>query len=522
MRRLTVCGGLLAGVVLLGLAGPASGAFDSTALLFDDTKVYQYELWFYTADWVDSLEYYKNLDERYIPARFLWRRAPGDSVAFDSIGVRYKGNSSYSFAGTSPKKPFKFKFDEYRGSQNLCGTSRLNFSNGARDPSQMREKISYDIIRTYMPAPRAAYATITIAGQLIGFFTQVEQVDKTFLTQNYADNDRNLFKSGDDGANLGYLGQNQSSYEPYYELKTNETVNDWWDLIVMIDKLNNTPDSTFTRVVGSYLDLDRCARYLAFNQVFSNFDSYTGSGRNYYLYNDNGRMTVIPWDLNLSFGDYTNNWNVITASISAPSNLAQRPLNHRIMANDSLRRIYLGYIEDMIDGPAAAESIAVTADRIKAFIDPWVQADSHKLHTYADFVTNVESDVTLLQGPTRIVMPGIKSFMTKRIASLRSQLTALPVADRQRRTVTAAAALAVRAADDGRVTFVYAVDGKNACPVRITVFDCRGQAVAALDEGTKTAGTYTCAWDARAMAAGCYVIQLNIAPGVPVKMMVVH
>ena len=40
--------------------------------------------------------------------------------------------------------------------------------------------------------------------------------------------------------------------------------------------------------------------------AISNFDSYTGSGRNFYLYDDltSGKFKMMPWDLNESFGAY--------------------------------------------------------------------------------------------------------------------------------------------------------------------------------------------------------------------------
>jgi len=72
------------------------------------------------------------------------------------VGVRYKGNSSYAFAGKSPKKPFKFSFDKYIDDRRFFGIKKLNFSNGANYPTMTREKISYDILARYMAAPRAA------------------------------------------------------------------------------------------------------------------------------------------------------------------------------------------------------------------------------------------------------------------------------------------------------------------------------------------------------------------------------
>src|SRR5690606_21660099 len=275
-------------LLVMGLAAFASGqSVDSAAALFDGAKVNSYELRFYSADWEDSLEYYKEFaGEIYMPARFVYRAPGGDSVVLDSIGVRYKGNSSYNFAKATPKKPFKFKFDKYRSDQRFFGVEKLNFSNCAADPSFMREKIGYDIAAKYMPAPRASFANISVEGRLIGLYTQVEQVDKFFLRRHFQDDDGNLFKAADNGATLQYRGQNQSAYAAEFELQTNEKADDWSDLVNLLDKLNGTPAPDFVRAVGAVLDLDIAIRHLALTTVLSHFDSYTGSGRNFYLYSD--------------------------------------------------------------------------------------------------------------------------------------------------------------------------------------------------------------------------------------------
>src|SRR5690606_10721689 len=215
------------------------------------------------------------------------------------------------------------------------GVEKLNFSNCAADPSFMREKIGYDIAAKYMPAPRASFANISVEGRLIGLYTQVEQVDKFFLRRHFQDDDGNLFKAADNGATLQYRGQNQSAYAAEFELQTNEKADDWSDLVNLLDKLNGTPAPDFVRAVGAVLDLDIAIRHLALTTVLSHFDSYTGSGRNFYLYSDpfSRRFSVIPWDLNMAFGAFTNNWNVITADIVAISNLNQRPLNKRLLEN---------------------------------------------------------------------------------------------------------------------------------------------------------------------------------------------
>jgi hypothetical protein len=500
---------IVCGIVLSGMSMAQKP--DSTGMIFDDTKICHYELTFFTPYWEDSLLYYKNLpEEEYFPARFTWRSAAGDSIAFDSIGVRYKGNSSFIFAKNSPKKPFKFRFDKFKSGQTFFGHERLNFSNGAKDPTNVREKVAYDVIRRYMPAPRASFATISVSGEIIGLYTQVEQIDNGFIKRNFAKDKGNLYKSADNGATLVYKGQNQSSYEPDYDLKTNETVNDWSGLIDMIDRLNNSPDSLFIATAGARLDLGRGARYVAFNMVLSNFDSYTGSGRNFYLYDDpsSQKFSVIPWDLNLSFGVYTNNWNVITVDVIKISNLNQRPLAGRILGNDSLRTLYLQYIREMIDGPFNPDTISAAANRLKPVIDSCVKADTNKLHTYTDFNANFENDVTIMEGPVKTVIPGIRSFAIKRGANLRIQLGLPIVTPKVSNTVSRRTVWATALSGVG-ISVHYALPCKEMSPVRITLMNSRGRLIQSVADGIKSAGSYSCTLNVTPISSGYYFVVVH-------------
>lgn len=396
---------------------------DPGETIYGDTKLHSINLHFYVSDWEDSLKYcFEELGKEYFPARVTF----DDSLVFDSVGVRYKGNSSYVQSRNTPKKPFKIKFDKYRDEQTLLGIHVINLHNCINDPSFMRETLAYHIARSLMPAPRTAYANLYVDGVLIGFYNMAEQVDKIFLASHFYSNEGNLYKAGNDGANLGYVGNDQEDYESDYSLKTNEDENDWSRFIRMIDRLNNTSDAVFTDTMQYYLDLDNCAKLLAYNMVLSNFDSYTGSGRNFYFYDDRfaGQFKMIPWDLNESFGVFTNSWDVITQDITGISNISIRPLNDRIMGNDSLQQLYLGYISQLITGAASYDSLAAIADSLELVIDDYVEADTNKLYDYQDFLDNIESDVTIGLGK---VIPGIKSFSRGRNSNLTRQLARLRV-----------------------------------------------------------------------------------------------
>lgn len=398
-------------------------ATDSSDVLFQDSSVRSYTLDFYgDPAWSSKLEAMWKEDSGYLPAKFF-----DGQTTLDSVGVRYKGNSSFTLAGNNPKKPFKIKFNEFK-SQTYQGVKILNLSNGIGDPTMMREHIGYAIARRLLPAPRASFVHIAVEGVAIGLYTQVEQADKAYLKRWYADASGNLFKAGDDGATLEWIDANPGSYSGSgeYELKTNENAADWSGFVRFVDFLNNSSDEVFCADRGEFLDDENIAKFLAFNTVLSNFDSYNGSGRNWYAYQIDsiGAMRLIPWDLNQSFGAYggaSSALNIAIDTVQAP--IADRPLFRRVLACPETREAYFNWIRAMIRGPASTDSVEAMMIRDSALIASFVASDSNKFYTGGAWNSNLRSNYRGAEG----MIPGLVSFSTSRNTTIAAALDELQV-----------------------------------------------------------------------------------------------
>jgi len=196
--------------------------------LFDGDAVHEIHLTFHQADWWDQLvaNFEGVEDPEYIPAEFDWA-----DTHFDSIGVRFKGNSSYwSYPGV--KKSFKLDIDRYVDGQELEGLDKLNLNNQFMDPSFVREVCAYELSEAAgLASCRTNYAALTINGEYWGLYVIVEQVDQEFLESRFGSSeDGNLWK-GDPHGSLEYMGPYDWDYYGAYELKTNEDANDWSALV---------------------------------------------------------------------------------------------------------------------------------------------------------------------------------------------------------------------------------------------------------------------------------------------------
>ena len=399
------------------------------ANLFSSNQVVTIELDFPQSDFWQQLEYnYEHIDANgsvYIPASLTLTDVTG-TYSFDSVGVRLKGNSSGMHPGD--KKSFKIDFNRFISGQNYDGLKKLNFSNGFKDPTFMREKLFFDLCRERgVPAPRVNYASVSYNGQAWGFYTMIEQIDDQFLDWRIGDDDGNLFKAGsnfdfgDGEASLVYLGLDQSLYEFSYELKSNEDDNDWYDLIDFIYFLNSSSDAEFESGLPSRLDLGPFLSSVAFNNLFSNLDTYTLSARNYYLYHNmsTDQWEWIKWDANETFGSYA--FGVQTPMTNLPIDFfqGQRPLLERVFENDFFMSQYTSEICLLLNTVFNPTYLNPIIDNYKSLIQQYVYADNNKMYSNNDFNTNIEYNLNSGPGPGGTLY-GLKSFIQTRYDYLSS------------------------------------------------------------------------------------------------------
>ena len=405
--------------------------------IFSVDQVISVNLEFPQADfWAQLQDNYTADENDYIVAHLTLTDVSG-THAIDSVGVRLKGNSSYSHPGT--KKSFKIDFNKYISGQNYDGLKKLNFSNGFKDPSCMREKLFFDVCReANVPAPRASFAEVTFNGEPWGFYTVVEQIDDQFLDWNILEDDGNLFKAGDNfggggppgsggnttAADLVYYGEDQATYADRYELKSNEDINDWSDLISFLDFINNTDDAAFAAGIDFRVEVDAFLRSAALDMLFSNLDTYTGSARNYYLYHnmDSNLWEWIKWDGNEAFGSYSNGaGNMETLDLDYCD--APRPLLQRMLDDADLYARYLEQVCYLTAYFFNEAYLHARIDAVRDLIAPYVYADDNKMYSSADFDTNLEADLSGGGGgPMGGQTYGLKPFVTNRAAYIAAQL----------------------------------------------------------------------------------------------------
>ena len=372
------------------------------------------EIFFSFSNWDAQLDA-NEATETYIYADSI--RINGTS--FDSCGVRYKGNSSYN--PSNQKNPLRIELNTIKANQDYQGFTDIKLSNGYKDPSMIREILTYQILENYMDCPRSNFARVYINGQYRGVYTNNESIKDDFNEAHY-DADDTYFKcnpvggagpGGGTSPDLKYLGTDSTSYFNGYEL---QSTYGWNRLVTLCNTLNNDFQN-----IESTLDIDRAIWMLAFNNVLVNLDSYNGAFRqNYYIsWDKNGRFVPTVWDVNMSFGGFPGGTGsgAFTPSALDPfsnSTSVNHPLIQQIMANPLYKRMYMAHVRTMVQEMFESGQYETWAQSLMALADSSVQADPYKFYSYNQFLNSLTTAVAGGGPGGGSSIPGIKALMDAR------------------------------------------------------------------------------------------------------------
>ncbi len=310
-----------------------------------------------------------------------------------------------------------------------------------------------------VPASLCTYADIYVNGDHYGFFLAVEDVDKDYLERNYGVdytgeaykpeslemNDDEKGRAAFDGEQMphnmseempsdmnGEMPQNMSGEMPQerpdnmagghqgekqgggmnggsggvdlvYSDDAEESYNNIFE-----NEITSTNEKDHERLIETlkgisvgediedYINVDEVLRYTAVNVFLVNLDSYfSNMGHNYVLYEDDGQLSMLPWDYNMSFGGNSINTasDAVNYAIDTVFNnvsAEERPLVSALLEDDVYRDQYHQYLQKLVDyvnSGAFNESV----DEIVQVIDPYVENDETAFITYDDFAPAVEA-----------------------------------------------------------------------------------------------------------------------------------
>ncbi len=397
----------------LGLR-PASEAPGYETRLFDKSRVHTIDI--VVEDWAGFLE--TAAEEEYISATLVI-----DGETFSNVGLRAKGNNSRRLTEKYglDRYSLKAEFDHYERNS-YYGLDKFSLDSSFQDNSYLKTWITYDMMN-YMGVPTAlcSWVWVTVNGEDWGLFLAVEEPEEAFARRNYGNDHGQLYKPdykrlGDENADvhLRYCGEDFDSYDNIFRnAKFNPTDAEKQRVIDAIRMLDSGEN------LETVIQVDQVLRYFTVQVFVVNLDSYLGrTGHNYFLYEENGVLEILPWDYNLAFATYSLGMpepiNDAALYVNYPINtpaswdvMKKRPLYHNLMKNDAYFHQYHAYFDAFIEGYFESGYFEGFLDQTAARISPYVAKDPTAFCSYADHLLAVDT---------------IREFCLLRARSVRGQL----------------------------------------------------------------------------------------------------
>jgi len=373
-----------------------------------------------------------------------------DGLKVEDVSFSTKGNSSLFYTSKNKKSNrynFKINFGKFVQNQTFYDLDKLHLNSCYADPTFMKDFLSYQIFNEIgVKAPLTSYVWLTINGINHGLYLAIEDISDSFMerndmignlykpenessnivgdNKNNINNNKNIFVdeetgllikelTDDFGASLIYTDDDFESYTDIFNNAENKINDD--DKIRVITALKKLSKN---EELDSYLETDEIIKYFAVHNFIMSYDSYTGAMlHNYYLYEEDGKISIFPWDYNEGFASFgalglsgRDASSIINQGIDVPilgGLVNQRPLWEFIINNEIYLNKYHLEMENIIKEYFESNKYVREINRIKRTISPYVKKDSSLQFDYERFELAVDT---------------LKKFCKKRTESVKLQL----------------------------------------------------------------------------------------------------
>lgn len=366
--------------------------------LFDDSRVHQIDI--YSDDWHEILD--DPRAEEYKHADIVI-----DGEYFENVGLRAKGNNSLRLTEKygSDRYSLKIEFDHY-AVNSYHGLDKFSLDSSFQDNSYLKSYMTYEMMQFMeVPSPLTSYAWVTVNDQDWGLFLAIEEPEEGFARRNFGSNHGQLYKPDykyidEENADvaLKYIDDNPESYDNIFrKAKFNPTEIDKQRLIESLKVLSTGEN------LDQAVNLDSVLRFFPVQVFVVNLDGYLGkNAHNYFLYEEDGIISMLPWDYNLAYGTYSlgmpNPINdaelYINHPIFTPSSgeiMFDRPLYHNVMKKSEYFSQYNKNFDYFITEYFESGYFSTKVTQVTAMIAPYVEKDPTAFCSFEDFKIGVQT-----------------------------------------------------------------------------------------------------------------------------------
>ncbi|MCD8325646.1 MAG: CotH kinase family protein [Lachnospiraceae bacterium] len=314
-----------------------------------------------------------------------------------NVTVQIRGQSS----SRSSQKSYKISIMDGKGEWRNQQTIALN--KHVYTPLRFTNKLAYDLMKEIpqMFSARTQFVHLYVrdlteggSGEYedYGLFTQVEQLNKTYLENHGLDRNGQFYKLNhfewqeyDAVMKLSTdLDYDETAFEEYLEIKGSD---DHSKLIALIEKINDYTVS-IEDIVEQYFDLENLCYWMAFQTLIGNSD--TGS-RNVFIYSplNSEKWYFISWDNDAGFMNTYYEVSGIAGGESWETGLSKYLgciLFNRIFKEEEYRQALDDAVEDLKNNYLTEEKVDAMARAYAAIVKEYQfsEPDSKKIVVTSD------------------------------------------------------------------------------------------------------------------------------------------
>lgn len=363
--------------------------------IFDDSRVHTVDI--RIEDWEGFLE--NASEEEYSECD-----VEIDGEVFSSVGLRAKGNNSLRLVEEFGLNRYslKLEFDHFQDGSTYYGLDKLSLDSSYQDNSYLKNYLAYDMME-YMgvPAPLTSYVWVTVNGEDWGLFLAVEEPEEAFVRRNYGADHGPLYKpdyrsleAENSDVALKYTSDDPADYDNIFRNAKFDIDSEDQERLIRALKILSEGEN-----LEEAVNVDEVLRYFTVQVFTVNLDSYLGrTGHNYFLYEEDGILSILPWDYNLAFATYSlgmpdpvNDAELyVNYPIDTPASgeiMRNRPLYHNLMKNDEYFAKYHEYFDQFIEGYFESGLFEKKAAETTKMIAPYVKKDPTAFCSYEDYLT---------------------------------------------------------------------------------------------------------------------------------------
>lgn len=338
-------------------------------------------------------------------------------VGYGEVGtnaaVQIRGQTSSKFEQKNYKIRLKPGKGEWRGQRTIALNKHqhnyIRFSN----------KLAYDVIKKVpqMIGARTQFVHLYVKDETeggsgvfedYGLYTQVEQMNKTYLKSHGLDNRGQLYKINafewyryEDAVMLKDDPQYDAvAFEKLLEIKGND---DHSKLISVLDKLNNYA-VPIEEIVEQHFDIENLSYWVAFHILIGNVDT---AGRNLFIYSplNSEKFYFISWDSDAAFSRKGHELRNNIEGQSWEQGITQfvgTVLFRRIFAVEEYRQALDMAMNDLRENYLSSAQLDEMAQGYRSVVEQYLFSDPDDLHknlsdreAYRNLVDAISGEVEL-------------------------------------------------------------------------------------------------------------------------------